>query len=44
MISSGQQSKVLFNGVPSLSLVPLLETIEAKRDPESWFPAWIEVK
>jgi predicted esterase len=34
----------LFKGKAPYSLVAMVESIDAKKDPEMWFPAWIELK
>ena len=34
----------LFNGKVGYSLVAMAESIDAKKDPEMWFPAWVTLK
>ena len=38
-----KDGKQLFRGVVGYSLVALVESIDAKRDPQMWFDGWIEL-
>lgn len=44
VVVTDDQGKELFNGTVKPSLVAAIETIDARKDPELWFSAWVELK